>query len=197
MTGQPLSRHGAAISEFLQFVGLAEKRNCSMKARNFDSDCDGGQDVAHALDVSKARNPLQEQKSVNVDVSRLDDRLPGQGSRATRHDATIHYSSPAGERHAPSAPNATHEPQSFLGEIDSKFPAVMPGFDLASRKSKSTSRHAGPLIRHPSPSCRTPIRHPVALMRPCQSGSSSRFNEAEATMASETRQALFLPVPTK
>ena len=38
-----------------------------MKARNFDSDYDGGQDVAHALDVSKARNPLQERKSVTVD----------------------------------------------------------------------------------------------------------------------------------
>ena len=38
-----------------------------MKAKKFDSDFDRGKDVSHALDVSKARRPLQEQKRVNVD----------------------------------------------------------------------------------------------------------------------------------
>lgn len=38
-----------------------------MKAKKFDSDFDGGKDVSHVLDVSKARRPLQEQKRVNVD----------------------------------------------------------------------------------------------------------------------------------
>lgn len=38
-----------------------------MKAKKFDSDFDGGKDVSHALDLSKARRPLQEQKRVNVD----------------------------------------------------------------------------------------------------------------------------------
>lgn len=38
-----------------------------MKAKKLDSDSDGGKDVSHALDVSKARRPLQEQKRVNVD----------------------------------------------------------------------------------------------------------------------------------
>jgi hypothetical protein len=38
-----------------------------MKAKRFDSDFDSGKDVTAALDVSKARRPLQEQKRVNVD----------------------------------------------------------------------------------------------------------------------------------
>ena len=38
-----------------------------MKAKKFDSDFNEGKDVSHALDVSKARRPLQEQKRVNVD----------------------------------------------------------------------------------------------------------------------------------
>ncbi|MCY3728883.1 MAG: hypothetical protein OXF97_07815 [Nitrospira sp.] len=38
-----------------------------MKAKKFDSDFDRGKDVSHALDVSKARRPLQGQKRVNVD----------------------------------------------------------------------------------------------------------------------------------
>ena len=38
-----------------------------MKAKKFDSDFDAGKDVSHALDVAKARRPLQEQKRVNVD----------------------------------------------------------------------------------------------------------------------------------
>jgi len=38
-----------------------------MKAKKFDSDFDSGKDVTAALDVSKARRPLQEQKRVNVD----------------------------------------------------------------------------------------------------------------------------------
>ena len=37
-----------------------------MKAKKFDSDFDTGKDVSHALDVSKARRPLQEQKRVNA-----------------------------------------------------------------------------------------------------------------------------------
>jgi hypothetical protein len=38
-----------------------------MKARKFDADFDGGKDVTAALDLSKARRPLLEQKRVNVD----------------------------------------------------------------------------------------------------------------------------------
>jgi hypothetical protein len=38
-----------------------------MKAKTFDADFDGGRDVTGALDLSKARRPLQEQKRVNVD----------------------------------------------------------------------------------------------------------------------------------
>jgi len=38
-----------------------------MKARKFDTDFDGGKDVTAALDLAKARRPLQEQKRVNVD----------------------------------------------------------------------------------------------------------------------------------
>ncbi len=38
-----------------------------MKAKKFDSDFDGGKDISQALDLSKARRPLQEQKRVNVD----------------------------------------------------------------------------------------------------------------------------------
>jgi hypothetical protein len=38
-----------------------------MKAKKFDMDFDGGKDVTAALDLSKARRPLQEQKRVNVD----------------------------------------------------------------------------------------------------------------------------------
>ena len=38
-----------------------------MKAKDFDADFDSGKSVAAALDISKARRPLQEQKRVNVD----------------------------------------------------------------------------------------------------------------------------------
>jgi len=38
-----------------------------MKAKKFDADFDSGKNVAAALDLSKARRPLQEQKRVNVD----------------------------------------------------------------------------------------------------------------------------------
>lgn len=38
-----------------------------MKAKKFDADFDSGKDVCAALDLSKARRPLQEQKRVNVD----------------------------------------------------------------------------------------------------------------------------------
>ncbi len=38
-----------------------------MKAKKFDSDFDNGKDITHALDLSKVRRPLQEQKRVNVD----------------------------------------------------------------------------------------------------------------------------------
>ncbi|MBK7705467.1 MAG: CopG family transcriptional regulator [Acidobacteria bacterium] len=38
-----------------------------MKAKDFDADFDSGKSVVDALDVSKARRPLQEQKRVNVD----------------------------------------------------------------------------------------------------------------------------------
>lgn len=38
-----------------------------MKARKFDTDFDSGKNVTAALDLSKARRPLQEQKRVNVD----------------------------------------------------------------------------------------------------------------------------------
>lgn len=38
-----------------------------MKAKKFDADFDSGKDVTAALDLSKARRPLQQQKRVNVD----------------------------------------------------------------------------------------------------------------------------------
>ena len=39
-----------------------------MKAKKFDADFDSGKDVTAAVDLSKARRPLQEQKrAVNVD----------------------------------------------------------------------------------------------------------------------------------
>jgi len=38
-----------------------------MKAKKFDANFEGGVDVTAALDLSKARRPLQEQKRVNVD----------------------------------------------------------------------------------------------------------------------------------
>lgn len=38
-----------------------------MKARKFESDFDDGKDITSALDLSKARRPLQEQRRVNVD----------------------------------------------------------------------------------------------------------------------------------
>ena len=38
-----------------------------MKAKSFDAKFDKGEDVTVALDLSKARRPLQEQRRVNVD----------------------------------------------------------------------------------------------------------------------------------
>jgi hypothetical protein len=38
-----------------------------MKAKKFDADFDAGRDVTAALDLSKARRPLQKQRRVNVD----------------------------------------------------------------------------------------------------------------------------------
>ena len=38
-----------------------------MKAKKFDADFDSNKDVTGALDLSKARRPLQEHKRVNVD----------------------------------------------------------------------------------------------------------------------------------
>ncbi len=38
-----------------------------MKARKLDADFDRGKDVSAALDLSRARRPLQEQRRVNVD----------------------------------------------------------------------------------------------------------------------------------
>lgn len=38
-----------------------------MKAKKFDSEFDSGKDVTDALDISKARRPLQKQRRVNVD----------------------------------------------------------------------------------------------------------------------------------
>ena len=38
-----------------------------MKAKKFDADFDNDKDVTGALDLSKVRRPLREQKRVNVD----------------------------------------------------------------------------------------------------------------------------------
>ena len=38
-----------------------------MKAKKFDSDFDNDKDVTGALELSKARRPLREQRRVNVD----------------------------------------------------------------------------------------------------------------------------------
>ena len=38
-----------------------------MKAKSFDNKFDKGEDISSALDLSKARRPLQEQRRVNVD----------------------------------------------------------------------------------------------------------------------------------
>ena len=48
-----------------------------MKAKTFDRKFNEGKDITDALDLAKARRPLQEQKRVNVDfptwmVNRLD-----------------------------------------------------------------------------------------------------------------------------
>lgn len=48
-----------------------------MKAKTFDRKFNKGEDITNALDLTKARRPLQEQKRVNVDfptwmVDRLD-----------------------------------------------------------------------------------------------------------------------------
>ena len=41
-----------------------------MKAKKFDSAFDNAEDVTEALELSKARRPLREQKRVNVDFPR-------------------------------------------------------------------------------------------------------------------------------
>lgn len=38
-----------------------------MKAKKFDADFDSGKNITSALDLSKARRPMQAQKRVNVD----------------------------------------------------------------------------------------------------------------------------------
>ena len=38
-----------------------------MKAKKFDADFDSGKEITSALDLSRARRPLQEQRRVNVD----------------------------------------------------------------------------------------------------------------------------------
>ncbi len=38
-----------------------------MKAKKFDADFDSGKNITNALDLSRARRPLQAQKRVNVD----------------------------------------------------------------------------------------------------------------------------------
>lgn len=38
-----------------------------MKAKKFDTDFDSGKNVTAALNLSKARRPLQKQKRINVD----------------------------------------------------------------------------------------------------------------------------------
>lgn len=48
-----------------------------MKAKQFDQKFDEGADISKALDLSKAKRPLQEQRRVNVDfpkwmIERLD-----------------------------------------------------------------------------------------------------------------------------
>ena len=40
-----------------------------MKAKKFDTDFDSGKDVTAALDISKARRPLQKQRRINVHFS--------------------------------------------------------------------------------------------------------------------------------
>jgi len=40
-----------------------------MKAKKFDEDFDAGKDGSGALDLSRVRRPLQEQKRVNVDFA--------------------------------------------------------------------------------------------------------------------------------
>ena len=38
-----------------------------MKAKKFDTEFDSGKDITSALDLSKRRRPLQQQRRVNVD----------------------------------------------------------------------------------------------------------------------------------
>ncbi|ADE15610.1 hypothetical protein Nhal_2527 [Nitrosococcus halophilus Nc 4] len=42
-------------------------RRDAMYAKKFDSEFDSGKDMTHALDISKARRPLQKQRRINVD----------------------------------------------------------------------------------------------------------------------------------
>ena len=59
-----------------------------MKTKQFDSDFDSGKDVTSALDLARARRPLQEQKRVNVDFPTwMIESLDREASRigVTRH----------------------------------------------------------------------------------------------------------------
>ncbi|SDH42096.1 hypothetical protein [Nitrosomonas sp. Nm132] len=43
-----------------------------MKAKQFDTDFNGGKDITAVLDLSQARRPLQKQRRINVDFPDLD-----------------------------------------------------------------------------------------------------------------------------
>jgi len=53
-----------------------------MKSEEFDRAFDDGEDVTSQLDMSAARRPGLEQRRVNVDFPRVDDRVPGPGGAA-------------------------------------------------------------------------------------------------------------------
>lgn len=53
-----------------------------MKAKQFDQTFDEGADLAEALDLAKAKRPLQEQRRVNVDFPRwMVDQLDKEAGR--------------------------------------------------------------------------------------------------------------------
>jgi hypothetical protein len=66
--GQSLSPIEKLESVSFPPVAHAEKRLKFMKAEEFDTQFDRGEDITEALDLSRARRPGHEQKRVNVDL---------------------------------------------------------------------------------------------------------------------------------
>ena len=64
---QSSSPTGMQIFDLFLFVDHELRRQHYMKAKTFDKQFDEGVDITAALELSKAKRVLQEQKRVNVD----------------------------------------------------------------------------------------------------------------------------------